>query len=405
MKWFLQRLPLLLLSAAGLAVAVYALWPQPVPVDLAEASEGPLSVTIEEDGKTRVRERYLVSAPVEGQMARIELEPGDAVEAGQTLLAQIRPADPALLDERSRLEAEARVRAASAAAQQAESRIAEARETHGAAQHEYERLLALRRANAVSAAEFDAAEHEAQRTAQAVRSAEFALQVARFEQEQAEAVLLLSRPAGSSPGQRPREDFEIHAPITGRVLRKLEESARVVTPGLPLLEVGDLNEMEVEIDILSADAAAIEEGASVWLNRWGGEKPLEARVRMIEPAGFTKISALGVEEQRVNVIADFVDPPSARPGLGDAYRVEAEIVVWNSPRVLKVPIGCLFRHQGQWAVYVADGGRARRQVVEIGHQSHDEAEILRGLSAGQQVILHPSDKLADGTRIVARTDP
>jgi HlyD family secretion protein len=198
------------------------------------------------------------------------------------------------------------------------------------------------------------------------------------------------------------EAFAIHSPVSGKVLRKFEESSRVVTPGLPLVEIGDPREMEVEIDVLSADAAVIRPGATVWLHQWGQELPLEARVRLVEPAGFTKISALGVEEQRVNVIADFVGPPAARERLGDAYRVEAKIVVWDSPRVLKIPAGCLFRSGREWGVYVADGGRAALRMVEIGHQSGDEAEVLKGLAVGDLVILHPSDKLADGTHIESR---
>jgi HlyD family secretion protein len=261
----------------------------------------------------------------------------------------------------------------------------------------------LRQSQAVSAAEFDLVEHEERRTAQVVRSAEFALQVAQFELELARATLLRTRTAGSANGEsRSAEVLEIRAPVSGRVLRRLEESARVVEPGLPLLEVGDPAEMEVEIDVLSSHAAMIRPGAKVWLDQWGGPKPLEARVRLVEPAGFTKISALGVEEQRVNVIADFVVPAAARETLGDAYRVEARIVVWESPRVLKLPAGSLFRHAGKWAVYRVAGSVARLQTLEIGHNNGVEAEIVAGLSAGDRIVVHPSDKLADGARIAPR---
>jgi HlyD family secretion protein len=403
MKRLWQNLPLILAVLTAAGIAAYALWPRPIPVDLATVTEGPLEVTVNEDGKTRVRDRYLVSAPLQGRMARIELEPGDRVEAGKTLLATIQPVDPELLDERTLLEAEARVRAATAAGEQAKSRIVEARESHESARHEYERVSALRQSQAVSAAEFDLVEHEERRTAQVVRSAEFALQVAQFELELARATLLRTRTAGSANGEsRSAEVLEIRAPVSGRVLRRLEESARVVEPGLPLLEVGDPEEMEVEIDVLSSDAAMIRPGAKVWLEQWGGPQPLEARVRLVEPAGFTKISALGVEEQRVNVIADFVEPAAARETLGDAYRVEARIVVWESPRVLKLPAGSLFRHAGRWAVYRIAGSTARLHTLEIGHNNGVEAEVVGGLLAGDRIVVHPSDKLADGARIAPR---
>ena len=401
MKRLWQNLPLFLAACGVAALAAFALWPRPIEVDLAAASEGPLAVTVDEDGRTRVRDRYVVSAPLAGQMARIELEPGDVVEAGQTLLTTIQPVDPSLLDERTRRESEARVRAATAAIDQANSRIGEAREAHESAQHEFERAKMLVKTKAVTQAEFDLFEHAERRTAQAVRSAEFALQVAQFERELAQAALLRTKSTGGST--TPGEDrLDIRAPVTGRVLRRMQESARVVEPGLPLVELGDTNQMEVEIDVLSSDAALIRPGAKVLLEEWGGSQPLAARVRLVEPSGFLKISSLGVEEQRVNIIADFTGPPEARAALGDAYRVEARIVVWESPRVLKVPAGCLFRDGGQWAVYVANNRAARLRHVEVGHNSGLEAEILRGLVVGEPVIVHPSDKLADGSQIAPR---
>lgn len=396
-----QTLPLFAAVCGVAALAAYALWPRPIEVDLATASEGPLAVTVDEDGRTRVRDRYVVSAPLAGQMARIELEPGDAVVAGQTLLTTIQPVDPSLLDERTRREAEARLRAATAAIDQANSRIAEAREAHESAQHEFERAKMLVKTKAVTQAEFDLFEHAERRTAQAVRSAEFALQVAQFERELAQAALLRTKSAGGS-ATPVDERLDIRAPITGRILRRMQESARVVEPGLPLVELGDTNQMEIEIDVLSSDAALIRPRAKVLLEEWGGSQPLAARVRLVEPAGFLKISSLGVEEQRVNIIADFTGPPETRAALGDAYRVEARIVVWESPRVLKIPAGCLFRVRGQWAVYVANNRAVRLRRVEVGHNSGLEAEILRGLVVGEQVIVHPSDKLADGSKITPR---
>ncbi len=402
MKRLWQNMPLLVVALGVAALAAYAFWPRPFEVDLATASEGPLAVTVDEDGRTRVRDRYVVSAPLAGQMARIELEPGDEVAAGQTLLTTIQPVDPSLLDERTRREAAARLRATTAAIDHANSRISEAREAHESAQHEFERAKKLVKTNAVTQAEFDLFEHAERRTAQAVRSAEFALQVAQFERELAQAALL--RTGHTEGGTAPLEErLEIRAPVTGRILRRMEESARVVEPGLPLVELGDTNQMEIEIDVLSSDAALIRPGAKVLLQEWGGSEPLEARVRLVEPAGFLKISSLGVEEQRVNIIADFTGPPEARAALGDAYRVEAQIVVWESPRVRKIPAGCLFRDAGRWAVYVASNSTARLRHVEVGQNNGLEAEILDGLAVGDRVIVHPSDKLADGSRIAPRT--
>jgi HlyD family secretion protein len=383
--------------AAG---AAYALWPRPLPVDLAAVTRGPLQVTVDEDGKTRLHERYIVSAPLAGQMARIDLRAGDAVEAGKTLLATIEPVDPSLLDDRTRSESEARVRAAEAAGQQASARIEEAREAHESANHEFERTKALRKSNAIPQAEYDRTEHEERRAAQSLRAAEFAFQVAQFELEMAKATLIRTRPRGTNDNVPERLD--LRSPVSGRVLRVYQESTRVVEPGLALIELGDPAEMEIEIDVLSSDGARIRPDAKVLLEHWGGEQPLEARVRLVEPSGFTKISALGVEEQRVNVIADFVGPPQSRVQLGDAYRVEARIVIWESTDVLKVPAGCLFRHGGKWAVYVHEGAWARLRHVEIGHNNGVEAEIVGGLQVGNRVVVHPSDRMADVTRVASR---
>jgi HlyD family secretion protein len=400
MKWLTRNVPLILAACAVVGGAAYALWPRPIPVDLATVTRGPLAITVDEDGRTRVHDRYVVSAPLAGQLARIDLEVGDSVEAGRTLLATIEPVDPSLIDDRTRAEAEARVRAAEAAREQATARIEELREAHESAKHEYERAKALVKSHAVTEAEYDRTEHEERRTAQAIRAAEFALQVAQFELEMAKATLIRIRPRVTN--EENHERLELRSPVSGRVLRVFQESARVVEPGLALIELGDPAEMEVEIDVLSSDAAKIRSGSKVFLEHWGGEQPLEARVRLVEPSGFTKISALGVEEQRVNVIADFVGPPELRGELGDAYRVEARIVVWQSVDVLKLPAGCLFRSGDKWAVYVVEGTVARLRTLEVGKNNGLEAEVLSGLQAGDQVVLHPSDKIADGRTIAPR---
>jgi HlyD family secretion protein len=383
-----------LAAIAVAAGAAYVLWPRPVEVDLAEVTRGPLVVTIDEDGKTRVKERFIVTAPLAGQMLRIDLEEGDSVEAGKTLLASIEPVDPTLLDARTRSEAEARVRSTEAAREQAAARVEEAREAHAISKHEFDRIAALVKTKAVTESDYDRAEHEERMRAQSLRSAEFALRVAEFELEIAKAALIRTQP---DQDQDASQRMELRSPITGRVLRVLQESATVVMPGLPLLELGNAQDMEIEVDVLSSDAAQIRPGARMFLEHWGGEMPLEARVRLVEPSGFTKISSLGVEEQRVNVIADFVSPLLERKGLGDAYRVEARIVVWETPEATLVPAGCLFRRGKEWAVYVVENGRAHLTIVQIGHSNGVQTEVLDGLASGAQVVLHPGDKVTEGT--------
>jgi HlyD family secretion protein len=247
--------------------------------------------------------------------------------------------------------------------------------------------------------EFDNAAQRERSAAEELKSAQFAQQVAEFELEQAQAALLRVRP---SPGDMATQRFEITAPIRGKVLRVFQESGIVVTPGTKLLELGDPTDLEVEIDVLSADAVKIRPGTKVFFEHWGGPAPLEARVRLVEPAGFTKISALGVEEQRVWVIADFVDPAEKRQTLGDAYRVEARIVIWEEDNVLKVPAGALFRNGTGWAVFLAGNGKAELRRVKVGQTNGLESQILDGLAAGDTVILHPSDKVKDGVAILAR---
>jgi HlyD family secretion protein len=389
----------IVLAMAAAGGLVFALWPQAIDVDLAEVTRGPMLVTVNEDGKTRVRERYIVAAPLAGQMARIALDEGDSVDTGKTLLATIEPADPALLDARARSEAEARVKAAEAARDQAAADVEKAKEAHELARHTYERVAGLKRSGAVSQEDFDRAEHEERLRAQAVRSAEFALRVAEYELEVARAALIRVQPENGASG---REGLRLLAPVDGRVLRVHQESATVVAPGMPLIELGDPEDMEIVIDVLSSDAARIKPGDRVILEHWGGAKPLEARVRVVEPSGFTKVSSLGIEEQRVNVIADFTGPPDERAALGDEFRVEARIVVWESAAAVQVPLGALFRQGEEWATYVVDAGRAKFVTPKIGRNNGLVAEVLSGLAPGTRVILHPGDKVADGVRVAAR---
>lgn len=386
----------LALVAGGL---VYAFMPKPVEVELENVKRGPIQMTINEGGKTRIKERYVVSAPLAGRLLRVELHPGDCVEAGTTLITAIEPTDPALLDPRARAEAEARVKASEALRERAEPALAKARAEHEVALTDLNRVRALVESNAASRQDLDNAELRHKTAAEALKTAEFDRKIAEFELELAQAVLIQADPRG---GKTEAQRFEILSPVNGRVLRVMQESATIVAPGTPLIEVGDTADLEVEIDALSSDAVKITPGDVVLFDDWGGTGTLEGRVRLVEPAAFTKVSSLGVEEQRVYVIADFTDPLEVRGRLGEGFRVEARIVIheeWDTPTL---PAGALFRQGDAWAVFVADEGRARLRKVEIGARNDTAAQVLSGVNTGDRVIVYPSDRVRDGVSIRER---
>lgn len=378
-----------------LALIVVGLWPQALPVEMAEARREGLRVTIDEEGRTQVRHRYVVATPVAGHLRRIELRAGEPVVAGETLLAVLETAGADLLDARSLAQAEARVRAAEAARDLAAAQAIRARETRELMHREGVRAERLFAEGTLAQAERDRASAAAATAEQEERAATFALQVAEFELEQARALLLRGTPAGAAAAAT----LEIRSPVDGRILRVFQESARPVPGGFPLLEIGDPADLEVRIEVLSRDAVAIAPGARVRLEQWGGQGALEARVRRVEPSAFTKISALGVEEQRVNVLADFVSPPERRGALGDQFRVEARIVIWEGSDVLVVPAGALFQREGGWRVFAVEGGRARLRTVEVGRGNGARTEVLRGLTPGETVVVFPGDRVADGVRV------
>ncbi len=393
----------LLLSAVGLAVVgmvVYAFMPKPVPVDLAPVVRGALRVTVDEDGKTRVRERYIVSAPLSGRLQRISLHPGDAVEAGKSIVATIEPADPLLLDVRTRTEAASRVKAAEATLKQTAPILESALAELELARSELQRLQRLAEINAATTKELDDAVLIERVRTQEHKAASFARDIAQYELELARSALIRTQPQESEQENGWR--FDIPAPCDGRVLRVFHEDSAVVSAATPLLEIGDPADLELEIDVLSSDAVTIKPGADVWIEHWGGQQPLRGYVRLVEPAAFTKVSALGVEEQRVNVIVDFSDPPEKRAALGDRYRVEARIVTWEQPDVVKVPTAALFRHQKKWAVFLIQNGRAERRWVEVGHGNGLEAQVIEGLDETDRVIVHPSDAVDHGVAIYPR---
>lgn len=375
---------LLLLVAAGVYVW---LRPADVPVELVAVRRGPLEITVDEEGETRVRERFTVAAPVTGRLARISLDAGDPVEAGQVVVEMV----PQALDPRFLAEARARQQAALAQTREADARVAQAAAALAQARRNADRARRLARNKTISAEELESAILEETTRSKESEVAHYAARTAAHNLEATEAALL-----SSGEDTAGNASIAVRAPVRGTVLRLFEESARVVMVGSPILEIGDPSDLEIVVDVLSTDAVRISPGAAVRLEDWGGELPLEARVRRVEPSGFTKVSALGVEEQRVNVIADFVTPPA---GLGDGYRLEARIVTWRSDAVLKVPTGALFRRRDVWRVFRVENQRASEREVRIGHRNALEAEVLDGLAEGDYVVVHPSDLVADGVRV------
>jgi HlyD family secretion protein len=392
----------LLAIAAGIAASIgLALMPQPVEVDIATIVRGPLQVTVNEDGVTRIREKYVVSSPLAGRLMRIDLRAGDEVVAGKTVLARMQPTDPTLLDPREIARANARVKAAEGRLEQTKAQLDRAKAALDFAESDQARVLKLAAGSAAAQDRVDATRLAFREKTEEYRVARFAEEIARYELELERAALLRTQP--SEPNGE-SGDFLIHAPITGRVLRVFQESAAVVTAGASLLELGDPQDLEMVVDVLSTDAVKIVPGAAVSIEQWGGDQALKGTVRLVEPSGFTKLSALGVEEQRVNVIVDFNDPIEARRTLGDGFRIEARISEWESPDVLSVPTSAMFRDHGDWSVFVVDGTRAVQRTVKIGHSNGLQAEVLEGLNAGERVVVHPSDEVASGVEVRVRTN-
>jgi HlyD family secretion protein len=392
------RIGLLLLALVVLAGLVYGFLPKPVPVDLAVVERGPLTVSVEEEGKTRVRERYTVSAPAAGYARRIDLKVGDSVGAGQ-VLAVLEPSRSDALDPRSRAQAQARVGAAEAALAAAREQASAAEAAARLAEQELTRARALERDKFLSAQAVDQAASRNQQAQANLLASQHAVKVAAYDLQTARATLASTRPPS---GAAAHESVVMVSPIKGRVLKVLHESEGSVAAGQPLVEVGNPGSLEVEVEVLSTSAVRIAPGAKVVLDRWGGEAPLQAAVRRIEPSGFTKVSALGVEEQRVRVIVDITSPSEQWPRLGDGYRVEARFVIWEGADVLQAPTSALFRQNSGWAVFVQEGEVARLRPVEIGQRTGLRAQVLAGLKVGERVIAHPDDKVADGVKVKSR---
>jgi len=379
----------------GCLAAVFALRPQPVPVDTARAVRGPLVVAVEEDGITRVKDRFLVSAPVTGSLSRLSLEPGDAVNAGDAL-AEIAPATSPLLDERTRAEAEARLGAALSSLGQARAQVSRAKVAKELAEQELARSRRLGQSGSISSQAVEQSEFALKMRTEEVASAEFGAKVA------AEEVRVARVSLGRDGLGAPDRHVDVLAPVSGRILRVHQKSAGVVQASAPLLEVGDPAALEVVVDLLTTDAVHVVPGTPVVIRGWGGDHDVAGRVRRVEPSAFTRPSALGVDEQRVNVVVALIDPYERWSALADGYRVEARIVLWQGARVLKVPQGAVFRRGDGWAVFQVENANVRLTPVTLGHRGETEVEIESGLKEGVVVAVHPGDRVKDGVRVEPR---
>ena len=395
--------------AAGLAVIglVWFAWPAPVAVDLTVVTKGPMEVTVDDDGKTHVRHIYTVSAPIAGKVLRIShpagesgisLHVGDEVIANDTVVAVMQPTAPGFLDLRSRQEIEAAVAAADGYVKYTESEVRRLEAAVAFYRTELARAQALARSQTISPQALAKAQFDVDSNEAALTSARAQVEVWQSIRKSLAARLI--EPSTAAPAD-PICCVQIRAPVTGRVLKIVQESEAVVQPGTPLIEIGDPLDLEVVADLLSTGAVQIAPGSSVRIDGWGGSS-IRGRVTRVDPAGFLKVSALGIEEQRVRTTIDFIDPPEAWSRLGHDYRVIVHVTVWNDEKALSVPVGALFRKGEEWAVFSVKDGRARTALVKIGHRNSRIAEILSGVAEGDRVVLHPSDRIKEGVAVSER---
>lgn len=372
----------------------YAVRPKPLDVEVAAAHQQTLVVTVDEDGKARVKDRFVVSTPLTANLARIELHVGDAVKPG-TVLARLVPIPSPLLDQRSRSRAEAQVAVTTAANHQAAAQIDRAKAAAELSRGEAERTRTLFAKGTVTRAALDRAELDERARTADLTSAEFAARVATHQLREAQAAL------GRYTADKPADAWMVTSPIEGQVLAILQKSEGIVQAGAPLLELGDPKALEIVADVLTRDAVAISPSARSEVVDWGGPT-LDARVRLVEPSGFTRMSALGVEEQRVNVVLDLMSPYANWSKLGDGYRASVRIETYRAEGVLAVPQSALFRNNTVWATYVVREGRAALQPVEIGHRDKASVEVVSGLQEGDQVIVHPNAKVMPGVQVTTK---
>ena len=405
---WIKRAAWTVVIGSTLASAAWFAWPRPIAVDTAAVTTGPMEVTVDDEGKTRVRHVYTVSAPIAGKILRISRplggegvsrHVGDQVIANDTVVAVMQPMVPGFIDVRSRQEIEAAVAAADAAVKYAESEVRRLEAAVAFYRNELARAQALARTQTISAQALDRSKFEVATNEAALASAKAQVEVWQSVRRSLAARLI--DPSSTAVPTDPICCVQIRTPVTGSVLKIIQDSEAVVQAGTPLIEIGDPLDLEVVADLLSTDAVRITPGAPVRIDGWGGP-PIRARVTRVDPAGFLKVSALGIEEQRVRTTIDFVDPPEAWSRLGHDYRVIVHVTTWKSDSVLTLPVGALFRNGESWAVFAAKDGRARVTDVTIGHRNNRLAEILSGLAEGDRVVLHPSDRIKEGTAVSER---
>jgi len=375
-------------------------WPRGVPVDLEPVVRGPMMLTVGDEGETRVVDVFVVSAPVNGRLRRIEAEPGDVVDAGGTIVAEIEPTESQLLDPRTAAEAEAQLSAAESAASLARAEVERTEAELKFAESELRRSRELQAKGTISARDLESAERAYDTSRAELGVAQANMQVRQYELERVRAQLM--SPAEMAERRQICDCIDIHSPVDRRVLRVMRESEGFVQAGEGLVEIGNPDRLEVVVDLLSTDAVRVRPGNAALIENWGGDDALKARVRRVEPFGFTKVSALGIEEQRVNVVLDIVSPHTEWEALGHGYQVDVRVVLWEDADALKVPLTALFREGADWAIFVDEGGKARRRIVEVGNTTSNSAEILSGLTEGERIVVYPGEGVDDGVRISSR---
>jgi HlyD family secretion protein len=394
------RRKVLVISVLTIVVVllIYGFLPKTQEVDIVSVTRGPLQITIEEEGRTRLKERFTISAPTAGYMRRINVKVGDTVKKGQTV-AVLEPLQSQALDPRSRATAQAAVSSAEATVKAAIERERVAKADAGYIGQRLERLRALYAKGSISKDQLDQIDSEAQKARALQNSAGAEVNVAKSELERAKITL---QNFTAVKRNSKNDAVSVSAPLSGAVFRVYRESEGAVNIGEPLIDIGDVKNLEVRVEVLSSDAVKIKKGTPVLFKRWGRDEPLTGIVRLVEPAGFTKISSLGVEEQRVLVIVDITSPPQKWNILGDGFRMEAHFIIWEEKNILQVPASALFRSGTEWAVFVEEKGKARKRMVEVGQKNGLAAEILSGLKEKEKVVAYPEDSISDGTKIKAR---
>jgi HlyD family secretion protein len=405
---WLKRAAGALLAALIVLGALWFAWPRPVSVDIATVAKGPMQVTVDDEGKTRVRHIYTVSAPIAGKVLRISypddkhgmsLHVGDQVKAEETVVAIMQPTIPGFIDVRSREELQAAVAAGDAAIGLAEAEIKRIQAALEFSRDDLQRAQTLSRSGTISAKALEKAQLDVTTNEAALASAKAQLGVRRSERASIAAKLI--DPVSVAAPSKANCCIQIRAPVAGRVLKIVQDSEAVVPAGAPLIEIGDPLDLEVIADLLSTDAVQITPGSHVQIDGWGGQT-VKGKVTRVDPAGFLKVSALGIEEQRVRTTIDLAEPSEVWSRLGHDYRVIVHVLIWSADDVLTVPVGALFRNGNDWAVYAVKDGRARTTVVRIGHRNAQTAEVVSGLTAGDRVVLHPSDRVRDGSAVAQR---